>query len=399
MALNDTQVRQLKAKLDARHVKTRRANGTELHYVEGWHVIAEANRIFGFDAWDRRTVSTSCVLSAAVGQNHAAAYTAKVRISVRAGDTTIIREGSGTGEAKAPSPGQAHELALKGAETDATKRALATFGNSFGLALYDREQGGVTKSRGAKGAGATPQGPWILRAASGAEQATFEKPTEFAAGLQGTMNEARDIELLFAIWEQNVETVRAVNRAMRQDQLPKSGIAPQLVAHLKRCAIALVKPAADGNRDGERDAPDQAASRKPRIDKSVLAIGQLKRIRCKEHLRYVASHPCTICGRSPTHAHHVRHAQPRGLGLKVSDEFTVPLCATHHQQVHTTTKEREWWQERNIDPLIVARSFWRESRVGAEDEEAADSESVEPKATQPQEQASESDLMQPKLEP
>ena len=88
-------------------------------------------------------------------------------------------------------------------------------------------------------------GPWILRTASGAEQASFEKPSEFAAELRKAMSEAQDIELLFAIWEQNVETVRAVNRSMRQDQLPKSGIAPQLVAHLKRCAIALVKPQAE----------------------------------------------------------------------------------------------------------------------------------------------------------
>ena len=57
MALSDIQVRQLRAKLDGKHVKTRKANGTDLHYVEGWHVIAEANRIFGYDAWDRRTLS------------------------------------------------------------------------------------------------------------------------------------------------------------------------------------------------------------------------------------------------------------------------------------------------------------------------------------------------------
>ena len=79
------------------------------------------------------------------GRYHAAAYTAKVRVSVRAGDIVIVREGSGTGEGRASTPGQAHELALKGAETDATKRALATFGNPFGLALYDREQAGVRK--------------------------------------------------------------------------------------------------------------------------------------------------------------------------------------------------------------------------------------------------------------
>jgi hypothetical protein len=58
----------------------------------------------------------------------------------------------------------------------------------------------------------------------------------------------------------------------------------------------------------------------------------------------------------------VRYAQSRGLALKVSDEFTVPLCAIHHHQIHTTGKEREWWQERNIDPLKVASSLWQHSR-------------------------------------
>ena len=128
---------QLKAKLEPRNVKIRKANGADLHYVEGWHVIAEANRIFGYDAWDRRTLATRCVWNGAVGPYHEAAYTAKVRVCVRAGDITVVREGSGSGEAKAPTPGQAHELALKSAETDATKRALATFGNPFGLALYE----------------------------------------------------------------------------------------------------------------------------------------------------------------------------------------------------------------------------------------------------------------------
>src|SRR4029077_14082881 len=161
MALSDTQVRQLRAKLEAKHVKSRNANGVDLHYVEGWHVIAEANRIFGYDAWDRRTLSSRCVWSGESGTYHGAAYTAKVRVSVRAGDVTIVREGSGTGEGHAPTPAQAHELALKGAETDATKRALATFGNPFGLALYDREQLGARKAR--TGKASPPIGPWVLR--------------------------------------------------------------------------------------------------------------------------------------------------------------------------------------------------------------------------------------------
>ena len=152
--------------------------------------------------------------------------------------------------------------------------------------------------------------------------------------------------------------------SLRQNQLPKSGIAPQLVSHLKQCAIALVKPESRANGlDHQQTIPDAVSPKaaRPKIDKSVLTFGEPKRIRCKEHLRFVASHPCLICGRSPSYAHHVRYAQSKGLNLKVSDEFTVPLCAIHHHHIHTTGKEREWWQERNIDPLKVSRELWQKS--------------------------------------
>src|SRR5262245_35114926 len=86
MAFSDTQARQLKAKLDSHHVKARQENGATLHYIEGWHAIAEANRIFGYDAWDRRTIATRRVWTEARGSQFLAAYTARVRISVRAGD-------------------------------------------------------------------------------------------------------------------------------------------------------------------------------------------------------------------------------------------------------------------------------------------------------------------------
>jgi hypothetical protein len=365
MALTNSQVRQLTAKLDAKHVRTRNANGTNLHYVEGWHVIAEANRIFGHDAWDRRTLATRCVWSGASGQLYAAAYTAKVRVSVRAGDIKIIREGSGTGEGRAATPGQAHDLALKGAETDATKRALATFGNPFGLALYDREQVGVRKSQGGKAA--IPSGPWIIRSASGTEEASYDKSSEFAAALRKAMSEASDIEILFAIWEQNVDTVRALNKYLKQDHLPKSGVASQLVAHLKQGAIALVRPHAAGNEEvSVTSARGLNGGTRPKIDKSLLTISEPERHRSKEHLQFVAQQPCLICGRSPSHAHHVRFAQSKGVALKVSDEFTVPLCSIHHSENHSTGDERKWWQTHNIDPLAIARRLWEESRKRTE---------------------------------
>ena len=100
-----------------------------------------------------------------------------------------------------------------------------------------------------------------------------------------------------------------------------------------------------------------------KIDKSVLTLSEPKRIRCKEHLRFVAEQPCLICGRiaEPTPITSA-FAQSRGLGLKVSDEFTVPLCAIHHQQNHATGNERPWWQEHKIDLLAVAARLWRESQ-------------------------------------
>ena len=150
---------------------------------------------------------------------------------------------------------------------------------------------------------------------------------------------------------------------MHRSSKEKPGIVPKLVAHLRSCAIGLVKQASTAQaleKTNVARSDDPVARRT--IDKSALAISEPKRIRCKEHLRYVASQPCVICGRSPSHAHHVRYAQRRGLGIKVSDVFTVPLCATHHQQLHNTTKEREWWQARKIDPLMIASTLWRESQ-------------------------------------
>jgi hypothetical protein len=87
-------------------------------------------------AGSRETVDSRCVLARENRGAFLAVYTARVRISVQAGGSTIIREGHGSGEGRGGSPGEVHDTALKAAETDATKRALATFGKPFGLALY-----------------------------------------------------------------------------------------------------------------------------------------------------------------------------------------------------------------------------------------------------------------------
>jgi len=98
-----------------------------------------------------------------------------------------------------------------------------------------------------------------------------------------------------------------------------------------------------------------------RIDKSQLPISEPKRLRDKNHLRFVASKPCLVCGRQPSDPHHLRFAQPRAIGMKVSDEFTVPLCRGHHRALHQVGHEETWWAQRNILPLPIARELWEET--------------------------------------
>jgi hypothetical protein len=111
----------------------------------------------------------------------------------------------------------------------------------------------------------------------------------------------------------------------------------------------------------ERYQPTAAQEIHSRIDKSVLAIPVTRRLRDKPHLRFVARQPCLVCGRQPCDAHHLRFAQSRGLGLKVSDEFSVPLCRAHHRELHRAGKEVDWWTRTGIEPIEPARRLWLET--------------------------------------
>src|SRR6202042_2798986 len=75
------------------------------------------------------------------------------------------------------------------------------------------------------------------------------------------------------------------------------------------------------------------------------------RLRDKEHCKFVSRQPCVVCGRTPTNPHHLRFAQPRALGRKVSDEYTVPVCRTHHRELHGYGDEASWWAGVNVDPV------------------------------------------------
>jgi hypothetical protein len=344
MPFNINQRRSLAAKLKYRHVKTRSSQGATPSYLEGWHVIAEANRIFGYDCWDRRTLSPRCVWSERQAGQVAAFYTTKVRITVRAGGEIIMREGIGTGFGRAAFADAAHEIGLKAAETDATKRALSTFGNPFGLALYDKEHAGVTRP---------PPSPaqFVLSPSEGNEVA-FTAQGDFADAAFAAIRGIATVDALYKFWERNRKTLV---------QLKKTGpgrgpsvLADALVAALKARAQALGRPPAGVTFD-IRGATD-------RSQQGALAFPKPKRLRDKDHLKYVAQQPCLACGRRPSHAHHVRFAQAHGLGTKVSDEFTVPLCWTHHDEIHRTGDEQRWWAQRALDPLKVAAELWATTR-------------------------------------
>ena len=146
MGFSAKQLQALRRNPDHRRIRTREANGRQLSYLEGWYAISEANRIFGFDGWSRETLETRCVLARENRGSFLAVYVARVRITVQAEGATVIREGHGTGEGRGTSPGEVHDIALKAAETDATKRALATFGKPFGLELYRGSKTPVVES-------------------------------------------------------------------------------------------------------------------------------------------------------------------------------------------------------------------------------------------------------------
>ncbi len=158
--------------------------------------------------------------------------------------------------------------------------------------------------------------------------------------------------------------VWAQRRLPAKNQL--SAIDAQQVEKAFAAKLASIHPAEPG---------DPSPTDKPgisEIDKSVLAFPEPRRIRDRDHVRHVIKQPCLICGRRPSDPHHLRFAQARALGRKVSDEFTVPLCRAHHREIHHCGNEGLWWGTTGIDPLAAARALWLETHP-VRTVEAADS--------------------------
>jgi len=131
---------------------------------------------------------------------------------------------------------------------------------------------------------------------------------------------------------------------------------------------------------GRLDAGDSQktskVSGKPPRKSAVRALGKTVRLRDKEHRKFVSRQPCLLCGRMPSDPHHLTFTQPRALGHRVSDEFTVPVCRIHHRELHRQGDEVAWWGKFSIDPLPVALRLWQHTRLNGN--ELAPSENITP---------------------
>jgi hypothetical protein len=349
MSFSANQIRKLQRDVKACDIRTREVNGRELSYIEGWHAISEANRIFGFDGWNRETIETRCVVSRDNRGTHHVVYVAKVRVTVRAESETVVREGFGTGEAQGGTAGEAHEKAIKTAETDATKRAFATFGKPFGLALY------ISTKRPK----ATKETPDIERrrplqkvGANGRYYVPSWKPAQ----LDPELNAVTQVQTLTSA----TLPAQVVANQPQNDNSPvpamhsfRSVQADLTVSHNTSIAPSLNHAPIGPSRDVQSTSVSQADY--------PLLIDRPRRKRDAEHLRFVASQPCLICSRTPSDAHHLKFAQPKAMSRKVSDEFTVPLCRTHHRQLHHGGDEVSWWNDMDVDPLPIAQDLWVQS--------------------------------------
>jgi hypothetical protein len=203
-----------------------------------------------------------------------------------------------------------------------------------------------------------------------------QRATSLAAKNTLTTSDAQLVEAKFASRTAELATSGSVEAALPPPQTagqreatlaetiePASRVA--LMAALRASvelttANGAARPSASDRAEAEERVNDAVSWH---IDKSALPLSEPRRYRDRDHLKSVSLQPCLICGRRPSDAHHLRFMQPRALGRRVSDEFAVPLCRTHHRALHRRGDEPAWWREANIDPVVLAEELWERSRA------------------------------------
>jgi hypothetical protein len=167
-----------------------------------------------------------------------------------------------------------------------------------------------------------------------------------------------------AVWAHR--NLAAKNRLMAADANAVENAFAQRLSELDQAPTDINPQKDDAAVDGQPESASQTAppllgsEKRPVLQKDIC-------LRDKEHRKFVASQPCLVCGRAPSDPHHLRFAQPRALGRRVSDQFTVPLCRTHHRELHRQGDEAAWWQAIKIDPIPLALKLWQESQFDRTD--------------------------------
>lgn len=156
-----------------------------------------------------------------------------------------------------------------------------------------------------------------------------------------------DARVLEAAYQRRGEEVAPLEFDLT-DQRPVSAVAP-----------SLPEQHASGISDEVHAAANTASSQQV----GLAFPKEPPRKRSNDHLAFIRTQGCLVCQKTPADAHHLKLAQPRSLGRKVSDEFTVPLCRSHHQSLHRHGNERAWWTNLQIAPLPIAKELWDASPV------------------------------------
>src|SRR5262249_18038968 len=177
--------------------------------------------------------------------------------------------------------------------------------------------------------------------------------SELSAALSGSLRAElfREIEALgspeeAALWAQR--KIAAKNQLSAADA--------EAVEEAFAVKLTLISTQSPKTRAGKRVVKKTEGATK--IEKGALAFPEPRRLRDRDHIRHIMKQPCLVCGRRPSDPHHLRFAQSRALGRKVSDEFTVPLCRGHHRELHRYGDESGWWQKLGLDPNKAARALW-----------------------------------------
>jgi ERF superfamily len=190
-----------------------------------------------------------------------------------------------------------------------------------------------------------PEASAELRDRLVAELSVLGSGDEMAVWAHGSLSEKNKLTPSDARRVEEAFQAKMAAAVLWTAELPRAGQASSVRQSNRRCRAVKLR----------------ARPRLKTVNKSELALPEPRRVRDRDHVRFVAKHPCLICGRQPSDAHHLRFAQSRALGRRVSDEFTVPLCRGHHREVHRGGNEEAWWGRAGINPALAARALLLET--------------------------------------